>query len=961
MVTSIHRINGVYENEFAVSLQIISRNDTLIFLDKDTDPFENGNGGAMLGQNQTTCDARVGPANYDMGHVFSTGGGGVAGLGVICNHLSKANGVTGRNEPIGDKFDIDYVAHEMGHQFSGNHTQNNSCNRADDTAVEPGSGSTIMGYAGICAPDVQPNSDDYFHGINVEEVITFITTGQGDRCPAKTQLDNVAPVVEAGPDVRVPRGTPFYLKAQGSDPNEDKITYCWEQMDAQEGTMPPVSTSTQGPMFRSIEPDSSNTRFFPRNPTSGSQWERLPGVGRSMKFRVTARDNNPVGGGISWDDMTVNVSPIAGPFRVTYPNSLVFWRYGEIRQITWEVGNTDQPPFNCTHINILLSNNGGKTYDMTIAKEVPNTGSYCFVIPDTFSNSLTNARIKIEPTSGIYYDYSDNSFQIRPSLKATFNLCGIESTANVCLPDPYTTSLQIGSVSGFKEPVDFTATGLPTGGRAEFSPNPALPGQTVNVRIYLPDTMSKRTLTIGIKGKSGTDSVSLNTRLTAIPNNYAALAALSPELGAAGLPQANVLRWNRIASAFSYEVQVSTSPLFEPGSIVFSKGGLTTDSVKTPLLPRSTVYYWRLRAQNECGDGPWAPMSAYSTVAETCRVFAANDVPRIIPTQSASTITSVITLNAEGIISDINVKKLEGNHSFFKDLKTTLTGPGGQSAVLFSGVCGNYNGKFNLLFDDEANAKLSCPPNVLVSVHQPAEPFSIFKQTNPKGTWTLKIEETTGSSGGQLAGFELEVCQSSVVSSPFVVVNNPLKLKSGTNASVTQGLLEVQDADNSAAQLTYTLISLPASGELRYSNGNPLSIGSQFTQEDINAGRIFYFDNNGTAASFRFVVTDGQGGFVAGTFRIELESVLVTDVGAFCLFMFCLYFNLVIQVVWVQCDQPLSHDLLTELVDPVGRSVRSALLLQGTKAVSFDVAALPAGVYWVRGGAQTKKLVVWHP
>lgn len=961
MVTSMHRVNGVYENEFAVTMEISSRNDTLIFLDKDTDPFDNGNGGAMLGQNQTTCDARIGGGNYDIGHVFSTGGGGVAGLGVVCRNGSKANGVTGQSAPIGDYFDIDYVAHEMGHQFAGNHTQNNSCNRSDDTAVEPGSGSTIMAYAGICAPDVQMHSDDYFHGLNVEEVIQFITTGSGNGCPSKKQLDNIAPFVEAGPDVEVPRGTAFYLTAKGSDPNEDKVTYCWEQMDTEEGVMPPLATSTKGPMFRSIAPDTSAKRFFPRVPTAGSQWERLPNVGRTMKFRITARDNNIEGGGISWDDMVVSVSSTAGPFRVTAPNNFVIWRYGEIRQITWDVANTNLPPFNCKSVNILLSNNGGKSFDLKIADNVPNNGLYCFVVPDTFGTAgITNARIKIEPVQGIYYDYSDNSFQIKAPFKPTFNLCGAEAAAAVCLPIPYTTNLQIGSVMNFREPVFFSATGMPAGSRAEFSPNPASPGQSVQVRVFLPDTLSKRTFIVVLKGKSGADSILLPTRLTTIPNNFALLSTRSPVLGSSGLPQANVLRWNKVPSAFSYEVQVATQPSFDAASVVYTKGGITADSVRTPLLSRNTVYYWRVRGQNECGDGPWAQMSAYSTIAEACRTFASNDLPRNISAASVNTIQSEITLNADGLISDLNVKRVEGNHTYFKDLRATLTGPDGKSALLFSAVCGNFNNKFQFGFDDEAATRIACPPNVAGAQYQPAQPLAVFKQTNAKGKWTLKVEDTAISSGGTLTGFELEVCQSVILSNPFVVVNQPLILKSGTNAPVSQSLLEVSDSDNSASQLTYTIIALPVHGSLQYSNGTAMTIGSQFTQEDINKGLILYFDHNSGADAFRFVVTDGQGGFLAGTFLIQPEISSSTRIPEADSYVLRLFPNPATHTVWVQCDRPVEKDLTLQLTDAVGRTLHMAVIAQGGNGLSVDVSAIPAGLYYIKGGSAVKKLVVWH-
>jgi len=426
---AVARLNDVYENDISVTLQLIANTDLLFFISSDT--FDALDAYQMIDENVVVTNNAIGSVNYDIGHLFfqanAGNDNGLAYTPAVCETDYKAGGVTGSAIPLGDPFVIDYVAHEMGHQFGANHTQNNACNRNSATAIEPGSASSIMGYAGICSPNVQNNSDAYFHAVSIDEMYARITTG--GNCGVNTATGNNEPTANAGLDRTIPISTPFALTGVASDPDGDAITYNWEQINIGNALMPPRPTNTTGPMFRTLTATASPTRYFPRlstiiagyDPTiitasNFRAWEKLASVARTLTFSLLVRDNNPVGGQTRRDDIQLTVTAAAGPFTVTSQNTGgIVWNLGQSQTITWNVANTNAAPVSTANVMILLSTDGGLTFPHTLVASTPNNGSYTFNVPGGLGTSST-ARIMIKAIDNVFLNVNTTNFTINSNL-----------------------------------------------------------------------------------------------------------------------------------------------------------------------------------------------------------------------------------------------------------------------------------------------------------------------------------------------------------------------------------------------------------------------------------------------------------------------------------------------------------------------------------------------------------------
>lgn len=431
MNNTMTRVNGVFEKDFAARMVLIANNDAVIYTSASTDPYsaaaQMSNWNSQL---QSTLTSVIGEANYDVGHLFgASGGGGNAGcIGCVCVNGYKGSGYTSPSDgiPSGDNFDIDYVAHELGHQFGGNHTFSHA-NEGTGVNMEPGSGSTIMGYAGITAQDIQPHSDSFFHAISIQQITDNI---KAKTCPTSTSTGNSIPTANAGLDFTIPKGTPFMLTGSGTDANGDSLTYIWEQINnassSQTGASSAASaTKATGPTFRSWTPTTTPVRYFPRmasvltgaTTTAGSEItvEALSNVARTYNFRFTVRDNRAGGSGNNSDDAVITVNGTAGPFSVSSQNTATTYTGGTSQNVTWNVAGTTANGVNSANVDILWSTDNGNTWT-TLLSGTPNDGSQAVTIPNVIT---TTGRIMVKGSNHIFFDVNNANISVNAGSGST--------------------------------------------------------------------------------------------------------------------------------------------------------------------------------------------------------------------------------------------------------------------------------------------------------------------------------------------------------------------------------------------------------------------------------------------------------------------------------------------------------------------------------------------------------------
>jgi len=572
-------------------------------------------------------------------------------------------------------------------------------------------------------------------------------------CFSPLPLENTQPDVLPLDNYSIPISTPFVLTTQATDVDEDVLYYGWEQMDNAVATMPPVSTNTGGPTFRSIFYTTDPFRFFPplSNVVNGTSntWQVLPSVARTMSFRTTVRDHVGMAGCTDEANMIVTTVAGNGSFAVTSPSGSTTWTEFSSQTITWNVAGTNQAPINAPLVEIFLSYDNGQSFNNSIGV-FPNTGSAMITVPQGLTSQ---GRIMVKGHNHIFYQVNVGAITILEGgpnfIIQLSDLPGLQ----VCDNASFQVKIKPEFLNGFSDDVILSVSSTYPGVNLVLEESILGPGDSTYLMVsdLIP---SSDLVTITVTGTSGS-IVKQNTFSFTIVSLSLPVVALAPVDNAMSISTFPTFTWENPNNG-NTELQITRKRFFErvERTIVTDSESHSVD-YRDPLEGAS-FYYWRVRSTSACGVGEWSDTLVFQTQA--CFLYETSDLPKAISSMGTPQVNSVMPIIDRGTISDLDIVELRGVHSYIDDLTFRLISPAGTNILVLNRPCGSED-DFDLNLDQQApNNPLPCPPIDRMTYRPNSGSLNSFNTQSLKGNWTLQVNDVADQDGGQLNQWKLRPC-----------------------------------------------------------------------------------------------------------------------------------------------------------------------------------------------------------
>jgi len=489
------------------------------------------------------------------------------------------------------------------------------------------------------------------------------------------------------------------------------------------------------------------------------------------------------------------------------------------------------------------------------------------------------------------------------------------------------------------------------GAVANFSANPVVPNEDAVLTITTTNVVDEGFYAIEVTAVAqGGETLMRPVTFDVVLNDFTAVAPAGPANGSSGIPEVPTFSWIGTPNASAYDIEIASNPSFEASTIIESAMGITeTSYVPTIVLEKNTLYYWRLRPRNECGEGAFSAPQGFHTQLFVCETFESINVPVSISGIGTPTVESTLVINSQGQVNDLNITNLKGAHDQVRHLDISLIGPDQTEVVLFSEICGVAT-VFNMGLDDEAPAEIQCPPTS-GATFKPQGNLSDFNDLPATGTWTLrtKVNDNAGT-GGAIETWGMELCANASTNAPFLVNNNLMPLPPGQARQITSDFLLSEDADNAPEELTYTVVTAPEHGTVLFQDV-PVEVGMKFRQSSLNAGNVKYQHDGGaeTTDGFTFAVEDGNGGWF-GTPRFEIEidpNVMVSTSDLERAYEFSIFPNPTQDILNLTFNQPINDQVEIYITNIQGQILQSKIVDNISEQTSINTARLSQGIYFI--------------